>query len=771
MSSIGIGADVQRVDGADKVMGRPIFAADRILPNMVHAVPVPATVGKGRAVRIDTSAAERTAGVLLVLTHENMDRLNPVGFVFAGGYAIQGFQPLQSDVIAYRGQPVALIVAESLEAAWEAVQLVKVEYEAAPFTVEPDAAGAEAVAQAKALPWFHDFVAGDADRALSGAAVAVDQTYTTPREHQNAMELLATVAEWDGDRLTVHEGTQAAQPVQHGLATALGIDPGMVRVMSPYVGGGFGSKNSMCFHTVMAAVAARRLDRPVKLVVPRAQMFYGTSFRASTQHRVALGAEPSGRIVAGIHEIRAQTSRFDLMPFNGAETTARMYGIPNFRGTATLVRVDTQTPGFMRTPFEMSSFFALESAMDELAYKLGMDPVDLRIINDTQVDPISGKPYTLRRLKECLRRGAERFDWARRTPAPLSMRAPDGTLIGWGVAAGAYPTLTVPDIATIRLDADGVADVAVGGHEMGQGLRTMIALVVAGELGLEPGKIRITVGDTIAPPQHITAGAWGTASAAPVVQAAAREVRARLIDLATSRKQALAGVEPARLVLHEGRIEEPGGRGVTISELLRNAGLQHVEGRNERLAPGQNQEAMNRAMSGLVAAAGPEYPDFLAFAYIAHFAEVQVDPRIPRARVSRIVSVVDCGRVVSKRTALSQAYGGLVWGVGGALTEESEVDPRFGGFLNTDLAEYQIPVNGDIRRFEVEFIDEPDLRFNSVGAKGVGEVVVAGAAGAIANAVFHATGRRVRELPIRIEDLLASPTLDEPNPPPEEASL
>ncbi|HEU4587442.1 MAG TPA: xanthine dehydrogenase family protein molybdopterin-binding subunit [Gemmatimonadales bacterium] len=760
MSTSGIGADVQRVDGIDKVMGRPIFAADRILPNMAHAVPVPATVGKGRVARIDTSAAERIAGVLLVLTHENMDRLNPVGFVFAGGYGIESFEPLQSDAIAYRGQPVALVVAESLEAAWEGAQLVKVAYETAPFTVEPDAPGAETIDQATALPWFHDFVAGDANRALRGASVRVDQVYTTPPEHQNPMELLGTVAEWAGGRLTIHEGTQASQAIQHGLATALGIDPGLVRVMSPYVGGGFGSKNSMCFHTVMAAVAARRLGRPVKLVVPRAQVFYGTSFRPGTRHRIALGADRSGRIVAGVHEARAQTSRFDLMPFLGAETTSRMYGIPNFRGTTTLVRLDTQTPGFMRTPFEMSSFFALESAMDELAYELGMDPVDVRTINDTQVDPISGKPYTVRRLKECLQRGAERFGWARRTPAPMSMRAPGGTLVGWGVAAGAYPTDMVPNVATIRLDADGIADVSVGGHEMGQGLRTAVALVVADELGLELGKIRITVGDTIAQPQHLTAGAWGTASAAPAVQAAAREVRARLIELATSRPSPLADVEPARLALHDGRIEEPGGRGVSITELLRNAGLMYVEGRSERLAPGQDQEAMKRAMNGLVVPGGPDYPDFLAFAYIAHFAEVQVDPRIPRARVSRMVSVVDCGRVVSKRTALSQAYGGLVWGIGGALTEESEVDPRFGGFLNTDLAEYQVPVNADIRHLEIDFIDEPDFRLNSVGAKGVGEIVVAGAAAAIANAIFHATGRRVRDLPIRIDDLLASPSLD-----------
>jgi xanthine dehydrogenase YagR molybdenum-binding subunit len=683
-----------------------------------------------------------------------MDRLNPVGFVFAGGQAIQSHQPLQSNVIAYRGEPVALVVAESLEAAWEAAYRVHVDYLPEPFAVELDAPGAETVVQATALPWFHDFVSGDADRALNGAAVVVDQTYVTPREHQNPMELLASVADWEGDRLTVHEGTQASQSIQQGLAIALGIDPGNVRVLSPYTGGGFGARNSMCFQSVMAAVASRRVGRPVKLVVPRAQVFYGTSFRPAARHRVALGAEPSGRIVAGIHETKAQTSRHDLFPFTGAETTSRMYGISNFRGAATLIRLDTQTPGFMRAPFEMGSFFALESAMDELAYQLAQDPVTLRIANDTQMDPISGKPYSVRRLKECLMRGAERFGWGRRTPEPMSMREADGTLIGWGVAAGGYPGAMVPATAAIRLDADGVAHLSVGGHEMGQGIRTAIALVAADELGLEPEKIRLTVGDTDAPPQHLTAGSWGMASAGPAVQEAARAIRARLFELATARDGPLAGADPSPLALRDGQIEAPDGRAIGITDLLHGAGLEHVSAESQRLAPGLPPDALSRAGKGLVTLAGPEFPDFVTLSYIAHFAEVRVDPRVPRARVSRMVSVVDCGRVVSRRTATSQAFGGLVWGVGAALMEETEVDPRFGGFLNNNIAEYQVPVNGDVRHFEVDFIDEPDPQFNSLGAKGVGEVVAVGAAAAIANAVFHATGKRVRDLPIRIEKLL-----------------
>jgi xanthine dehydrogenase YagR molybdenum-binding subunit len=755
MTITGIDADAERVDGREKVMGQPIFGADRLLPGMAHAVPVSAAVGRGRILRVDTSAAEATAGVVLVLTHLNMDRLKPVGFGFAGGQAQQSFQPLQSDIVAYRGQPVALVVAESLETAMEAAALVKVEYEAAPFAVELNRPDAETVLQEMVTPWFKNFICGDADQALKGAAIVVDETYTTPAQHQNPIELLATVATWEGDRLTVHEGTQASQPICQGLAIALGIDVAKVRVTSPYAGGGFGQKNTLLFHTVIAAVAARRVGRPVKLVLPRAQVFHGSSFRAATRHRIRLGAEKNGCLLAGIHEISAQTSRFDIMPFTGAESTSRMYGIPNFRGVATLVRLDTQTPGFMRAPFEMSSFFAMEGAIDELAYRLGMDPVELRILNDTNVDPISGKPFTVRRLTECLQRGAERFGWARRKPEPAATREPDGTLVGFGVAAGAYPGLTAVAIATVRLRADAVVEVSVGGHEMGQGLRTAIALVTADELGVEPQGVRITIGDTIAPPQHTTAGSWGATTALPAVQDAARDVRAQLIALVTSRTNlALQGADPARLVIRDGRIEGPNGSNVGLTDLLANAKLSHIEGRSERLAPGQTSKAMDDASAGKVAIAGPEYPDFVSFSYVAHFAEVRVHPRLRRVKVSRMVSVVDCGKVISRRTAHSQVYGGLVWGVGAALSEESEVDPRFGGFLNNNIAEYQVPVNADIPPCEIEFIDEADYRLNSTGVKGVGEVATVGVAGAIANAVFHATGKRIRNLPIRIEKLL-----------------
>src|SRR6202789_514136 len=487
-----LGEDAQRIDGRDKVSGKPIYGADRILRKMVHAVPVAATVRKGRITGIDKSGAQHTPGVLLILTHENFDRLRPVQFSFAGGTAIQSFQPLQSAEVKYRGQAVALVVAETLEAAQEAAALIRVSYsEDASATVELNAPGGTSVKQAVATPFFKDFVAGDPEAAIAAAPVRFEQTYLTAPQHQNPIELLSTVAEWQGDQLTVHEGTQAASAMRAGLATQLGIPLEKGRVLSPYVGGGFGQRGSISPHTVFAAVAARRVGRPVKLVVPRAQVFHATIFRAPTEHKITFGADTDGRFVGGIHLVRALTSRFDLMPFTGQESTSRMYNWKTFRGATTLIQGDVQTPGFMRAPFEATAYFALESAMDEFAIQLGLDPIELRLRNDTHKDPISGKPYTVRKLRECLERGAERFGSSRRNPQAGSMRDPDGTLIGWGTAAGAYPYISAAAVATARLSSDGQLTIDVGGHEMGQGIRTAIAIVAAEELGIEADAVPV----------------------------------------------------------------------------------------------------------------------------------------------------------------------------------------------------------------------------------------------------------------------------------------
>ena len=411
--------------------------------------------------------------------------------------------------------------------------------------------------------------------------------------------------------------------------------------------------------------------------------------------------------------------------------TARFYGIPNFRGREQLVRTDVQTPGFMRTPWEQMAGFAFESAVDELAYAVGQDPVALRIANDTSTDVISGKPFSSRHIVECLQRGADRFGWARRNPAPRSMRADDGSLVGFGVAAGAYPASMVPAVARLRVADDGAVSIALGVHEMGQGIRNTIAAILASKLGVPAENVTAWIGDTNAGPQHNTAGAWGTATAVPVAAQAAEEMLAALHRLRPDgAHRALARPDPARR-----RSAVPGGRGATPSDRAARRGVWTAD-------------------EGLLAIAGPEYPEFVSFSYIAHFVEVRVEPTTCRVRVPRVVSVADCGRVVSPRTARSQVNGGVVWGIGCALREASEVDARFGGFINTDLAEYLVAVNADIGDIEVDFIDRPDPLLNDVGVKGLGEVALVGVAAAIANAVYHATGRRIRRLPIRVEDLL-----------------
>jgi xanthine dehydrogenase YagR molybdenum-binding subunit len=737
-----IGSDLERVGAREKVTGGTRFAADDARAGLAYAMFVTASIGKGRITRIDTQAAKGTAGVLLVLTHESMDRLQSPGFIFAfTGCGFQSFVPMQDDRVSYRGQPIALVVAESLESASEAAALVKAEYEEEPFSVTLDAPGAEDVLQSEAIPIpaFGDKVIGDADAALAGAEVVVEAEYLGAPQHQNPMELLATVAEWQDGTLIVHDTTQNAEALRFGLSRELGLDPANVRVESHYAGGAFGQKTGLCACTTFAAIAARRLGRPVKIFLPREQTFYDAPFRPATRQRVKLGADRSGRMIAAVHETWQQTSRHDLFATFASEMTSRLYDLRNFRGINHLVRTDVQTPGFMRAPWENFAAFAFESTVDELAYALNRDPVELRLANDGQVDSATGKRFSSRHVSECLTRGAALFGWSKRDPRPGEMRATNGDLLGWGVAIGAYPGFVVPEEARVRVDTDGSVDVSVGGHEMGQGLRTAVTLTVAERLGVDPAKVRLTVGDTIAPPQHNTAGSWGTASACWAVHDACTALLEKLFAMA----------EPG----HAAVDERPSAS--TITDILNSVGQGFVEASARRVAPGQDAQAFDRASHGLIAFAGPEFPDFVAYSFSAHFIEVAVHPETYQVRVPRAVSVVDCGKVVSPRTARSQVLGGLVWGIGASLREASEVDPRFGGFLNSNIAEYHIPVNADIGDYTVEFIDAPDFTFNPVGAKGLGEVSMVGVAGAIANAAYHATGRRLRRLPIRLEDFHA----------------
>lgn len=724
--------NIPRVDAYEKVRGSLRYVADSARPNMAYALLVPATIPRGRVVSIDTAAAERLPGVRLVLTHLNIGAIKDTGFVATGGYGFQSIQPLRDAQIRYRGQPIAIVVADELEIASEAASLVTARYEASAGAVFAiDQPGAEPVEQAKAIASRPDKKAGDVDAAMAKAVHRFSGTYRLPVQHQNPIELLATVAQWEGDMLTLLEPTQNSSAVQHGVAQVLGIEASKVRVISSSLGGSFGQKNTQHSHVALAALAARRLGRPVKIVMPRSQIFHTTGFRPMSIHKVAFGVDAAGKITAAVHEIDQQTSRHDLLFSPGTEVTLQQYGFPNLRSHDRLVRVDTQTPGFMRTPFEAPASFAFESALDELAYQLNRDPIALRLAHDTPTDPLTGKPFSSRHVAACLTQGAQRFGWTRRTMSPGSMRTADGSLIGWGVALGSYKASTAPVIARVKLLADGTVEAAVGVHEMGQGVRSAILPELARALGVRPQVIRLSLGDTGNFPHHTTAGSWGTATAVP------------------------AAVEAAQLMISELRQRAPNApANATASQLLQAAGLPSHQVEVRRLPLGQGPQVWERLDRGQQGAVGPVYPDFVSFSYVAHFVEVRVEPRTRRIRVPRVVSVADCGRVVSERTARSQLLGGIVWGIGQALRETSETDPRFGGFLNADLAEYVVPVHADIGSISAHFINEPDTRINPNGIKGLGEVALSGMGAAIANAVFHATGKRVRHLPIRIEDVL-----------------
>lgn len=717
--------DRARVDARDKVRGAARFTADVPRPRLAHAMTVPSPVVRGRIIAVEAEAARALPGVLAVLTWRDFVGVSSAGYLLGGGRAFQSHQPMLSDRLVHRGEPVALVVAETLQIAVAAAALVRPTCEEEAFAAAPGQDGAETT------PPQQSYEVGDAEAALASAATCVDAEYNHPAQFQNPMELIATVAEWRDGVLTIYEGSQNSGAVKFGIAAALRLDPARVRVDSTHLGGAFGQRNSMQLQTVLVARATMALGRPVKLVMPRGQLFHTTSFRPASRHRIRLGADARGRMVAAVYEAEVQNSRADTLRPTFSETTSRVYDIPNYRSAERLVRTDVQSPGYMRAPFEQPASFAFESAVDELAHTLGLDPLAFRLAHDATRDPVTGRAFSSRHLTECLRQGAERFGWARRDPRPRSMQDENGMLVGWGVACGAYKAAMSPAIARLRVRADGTTRISVGGHEMGQGIRDAILATLVAHLEIDPARVEIRVGDTDAAPQHLTAGSWGTASAIPVVLKAALEVRQRFEELRGSR--------PMQGNLHR------------MLARLRRPQIE-VEVRGQ--APGQPDAVFGRLQNGLPAAGGPEYPDFVSFSFAAHFVEVRVEPTTRRIRIPRVVSTIDCGRVVSPRTAESQVRGAVVWGIGAALREAAEVDPRYGGVLNNDLAEYVVPVNADIGDIEVGFIDRPDPLLNQAGVKGLGEVAMVGVAAAIGNAVFHATGRRVRDLPIRVEHLL-----------------
>ncbi|NUB46465.1 xanthine dehydrogenase family protein molybdopterin-binding subunit [Fertoebacter nigrum] len=720
-----MGQPERRYEAREKVTGSAAYASDVKLARTAHAYLVTSSIGRGRLQSFDLTAARALPGVIDILTHETIgDEIRQTPSIYGGGYMADTLRPLGSAEIAHWGQPVAMVVAETYEAAREAANLVVVSYAA---EVAPVAGMGSSVATGQALDPM-GFAVGDFDTAYRTANVTVDANYTTPAQHQNPMELFATQCVWEAGRLTVHEPSQYVNNVKFGLAAQLGLDPSRIRVISTYVGGAFGAKGFLTHRTALVAVAARRIGRPVKLVPTRAQGFTVSGYRAETRHHVQLAATQDGRLTALRHEGWEVTSRADTVAMGAVSMTARLYACPNITARVNVVAADRSTPGFMRAPGEMPYAFAMETALDELAHKLQMDPVALRRVNDTQTEPVGGLPYTSRSLMLCFDTAAAAFGWQGRPSEPATMRDGDWQ-VGWGCATAFYPTHAGNSAARVRLSADGRVHVESAGHELGQGMYTMMAQVAAEELGVPIAQVTVALGDTDLPPAVVAGGSSSTASVAPAIMAACDAIRRRL-GIATG---VPADVMPAMEASGLGTIEE------------------FTEVRAHGTAP-DSLRGLYRGMA--LPAGGVHLPDRVQFALGAQFVEVRVHRRTREIRVPRVIGAFAAGRIINPRTAHGQLVGGMIWGIGSALHEHSEIDTRNASYINANLADYLVPVNADVADVQAIMVEEEDRLVNRAGVKGVGEIGVVGVAAAISNAIFHATGIRVRDLPIRIEHLM-----------------
>jgi xanthine dehydrogenase YagR molybdenum-binding subunit len=725
-----IGAPLTRVDGRLKVTGAAKYTAEFQMPRLAYGVVVESTIPSGRITEIDTEKAEHADGVIFVLTHRNAPKLP--------GAEIR-IPLLQEDKIYYNGQAIAVVVAESLHQAQYAASLVKARYLAIPAKLDFEAGFPTS------HPGSHNGEPGDAGwgdttAGLAQAEIKVEETYTTPIQHHNPMEPHATIAQWEGDKLTVHDATQAVTSRQEYLATMFGIPAENIRVIALFVGGGFGCKGQTWSHVVLAAMAAKQVNRPVKIAMERPQMFGSVGARPRTHQRLSLGATKEGKLTAIRHEVHAHTSVIEDYLESSAFATRVMYNCPNVATIHRLVVMNLGTPTYMRAPGVATGTYALEVAMDELAYKLKMDPLQLRLLNYAEVDPGTKNPFTNKNLRECYKQASERFGWSKRTPEPGSMR--DGSqLIGWGMATETYPARGLPASAMVRFQPDGRVLVACGTQEIGNGIYTIITQVAAETLGVPPEIIDVKIGDTTLPKAPISAGSMSTVSVTPAIQAASAQAREKLIALAVRDRQSPvsgAGNDQADIFdIKDGKIflKSSPEKAEPFAALIARHGNQPVDG-NASLKPTLDQKK------------------FAAHSFGAVFAEVAVDSRIGVTRVRRIVAVFDVGKIINHKTAQSQFIGGIVWGISLALLEDSHADARLGRFVNANLAEYLVPVNADIPDIDVTALDIPDMKLDPLGARGIGEIGITGTGAAVANAIYHATGKRVRDLPITPDKLL-----------------
>ena len=735
MSTI-IGQPMDRTDGVLKVTGQAKYAAEFPEAKLAHAVLVTSTIARGTIASIDTSRAQSMPGVLLVLTSRNMPGLP--GAKSASPPAVRRLSLLQDNEVHYSNEPIAVVVADTLERATDAARQLRVAYQASSNPVTDfESARANAHKPAPQQGRAVETLRGDIDAGLQAGTVRVDAVYTTPMEHHNPMEPHATMAAWDGPDLTLYDTTQGVTNAQAAVAKILGMKPENVHVISPFLGGGFGCKGSVWSHTALCAVAAKEVGRPVRLALTRPQMFGPVGGRPRTEQHMVLAAHPDGTLTGMRHDTYANTSMIEDWTETCPMVTRMLYAVPNQATSWRLVRMNVGTPTFMRAPGEMTGSFALETSMDELAYALQMDPVALRLKNYAEVEPQENKPWSSKHLRECYHVGAEKFGWSRRTDTPRSMR--DGhTLIGMGMATVTYPANRSDASALARILPDGNAIVVSGTQDIGTGTYTIMTQVAAEALGFPVERVSFGLGDSRLPRAPGSGGSQSAASVSPAVREAASGARRRLIELALADGGSpLHGASPDDVTVVDGWV-------VSRADPTRRDPAAAIIAR----AGGQPIEAEASAKRG------EERERYAFHSFGAVFAEVHVDADLGTIRVARVVGVYDVGRVLNAKTARSQLMGGIVWGVGAALEEETLLDARYGRFVNANLAEYHVPVNADIGTIDVTVLDVPDPHFNSLGARGIGEIAITGVVAAIGNAVYHATGVRVRDLPITLDKVM-----------------
>lgn len=738
-----------RVDGPAKVTGTATFANDTPIPNLAWAATVTSSIARGRITSFELDQARKTEGVLGIFTyHDLAGAIQPVKHLMSGGYANSSALPLGSAEILYGGQIVALVVAEWQEAAEEAASRVIVRYQTQSATGDLGFPGAERVRLSDIRPAHKDPTLNDAKQQFQLAPVKVDRIYTTPIQHHNPIELFGTTCVWEGDHLTVYEPTRYIDGMQHGLAAQLGIDAGKIRVICPFIGGHFGSKLALSQYTAPVAIAARRLNRPVRYVASREECFTIANHRPDTRHHIQIGSTKDGEFTSLIHEAESTTSRFDDFLMTGTDVTSSLYAWRSVETKETMVRVDRNTPGPMRAPPEVPYLFALETAIDEVATELAIDPVELRKRNDAAIDPITRERFAPRKLKQCFDEGAKAFGWSHRNTKPASLR--DGEwLVGHGCATSVRPVKRAAAIMRVALSANGKATIGTAHHEIGNGIYTVLAIEAAEHLGTDIESVTVHLGDTALPAAGISGGSSTTTSLVPALRMGCDTIRNQLAQAVITNRPGFAHFKPKDFSLVKGFIVSPGGTSVKTSEAFAMLGKSEITTLAEAKPKRAKDDIFAKLRQGKLnlAPGGDE----VKWAYGAQFAEVRVHTLTGEVRVPRLIGAFSAGYIINRLTALSQLRGAMIWGIGAALLEATVIDPSKCRYVNGNLSDYLVPTAADNSLIEAILLDQ---NADSEDLMGLGELGIIGVNAAIANALFNATGKRFRNLPIRVEDTL-----------------